>query len=113
MRSQPAERTQQGTGSEPRSQCSTTLHHCKKEEQTPKSVPLTSLRITFLLRVDSLSDLRLFFLAVIDSWPLSPSSEFDASESELELDEELLELSDATPDGSPKFTLQENVSKLK
>lgn len=59
------------------------------------------LRLTWLalfrLWADSLSDFLLFFFAEIDSCPLS-SSEWELfSDSELELEDELLE-SDATPD---------------
>jgi hypothetical protein len=69
------------------------------------------VRDIFRLRSDSLSDFLRFFLAVMDSWPLSPSSESVVSESELELEEELLELSEAIPDGCSMFILSASLAR--
>lgn len=80
-------------------------------QQTKKQskLVLTSLHIAFRFLSDSLSDFLFFLFAVIDSCPLSSSSElvFVLSESELEL-LELLELSEARPKKNSVMTCCEN-----
>lgn len=72
---------------------------------------LTSRLDTFRFRLDSQSDFRRFFLAVKDSCPLSPSSELELSVPE-ELEDELLELSEATPEGCSMLIRSANCAKV-
>lgn len=66
----------------------------------------------FLFLLDSQSDFRRFFLAVKDSCPLSSSSELELSDPEVELEEELLELSEATPDGCSTLIRSASCARL-